>query len=98
MGKHDELLTAVFGYKPKNIPPAVTRQVTKALDEGRKIEKAEQKAQDENRELVNPDTSALVQSMVWANGNPPPPKAPPQKQLDTGIAPALGNQEGWGKV
>jgi len=98
MGKHDDLLQAVFGYKPKNITPAITRQVSAALDEGRRVVKEEQKAMDENRELVTPDTSAMVQSMVWANGNPPPPKAPPMKQIETGTAPALGNQEGWGKV
>jgi hypothetical protein len=83
------VLGDVFGYKPQNTPeplPAPAAPAPVATPP------------KHNREIVSPEVAAQTQAKVWGNGNVPPPKAPTAKQADMGQAPAMNNQEGWGKI
>ena len=84
------VLGDVFGYKPINVPPAAPIQPAQPP--------APPPPKPDNRDIISPEVAANAQAMVWGNGNVPPPKPPTAKQSEIGQAPAMGNQEGWGKI
>lgn len=83
------LLGDVFGYKPQSAPVTAPAQPPAPPPPPK---------QKYDRENVSAEVAAQAQAMVWGNGNVPPPKAPTAKQSDKGQAPAMSNQEGWGKI
>jgi len=95
MAQYEKLLNDVFGYKPKNIPPAIKEQLK--IEAGEPLPEPKKTRNNAVRD-VGLDTMANVQGIVWGNGNIPPAKAPPAKAIDKGMAPQMGNQEGWGKI
>jgi hypothetical protein len=90
MSGYGELLEMAFSNKkpepPKPIAPPIINQPI------------EQNPQLESRDQVSPDVMANVQSYVWNNGTPPPPKAPNQANNDRGISANMAKDSGWGRA
>jgi len=104
-GQYEELLKAAFGAKSKQQPKADPAQIVpeQAAPVGFQPNLEEEKKKYETRASVSrdqfdPQITGTVQSFVWKDGNPPPPKAPTAAMAKQGTVPSMGNQEGWGKI
>jgi hypothetical protein len=53
---------------------------------------------EKEKPSIAPEDAAMVQALVWKNGNAPPPKAPTSKNVDQGQVGAMGESKGWGAI